>query len=130
MKRLSHILSKTLLALALLGSAPCAMAAAGAAPDGDNRSGGARMESFTGNNRGASPASRAESTTAASVTAGQGHIVCVAGSNDATFGIYSITGQLLRTVRVSAGNRTTIDLPRGFYIVKCGTQWSRKVVVK
>ncbi len=64
------------------------------------------------------------------VTGGKGTIAMVAGESDATFSIYSITGQLIKTVRVSAGTRVTIDMPKGFYIVKCAGRWSRKVVVK
>ena len=64
------------------------------------------------------------------VTGGKGTIAMVAGDSDATFNIYSITGQLIKTVKVSAGTRMTIDMPKGFYIVKCAGRWSRKVVVK
>ncbi len=66
----------------------------------------------------------------ASVVGGKGTIAMVAGESDVTFSIYSITGQLIRTVKVSAGTRVTIDAPKGFYIVKCAGRWSRKVVVK
>ena len=62
------------------------------------------------------------------VVGGKGTIAMVAG--DTTFNIYSITGQLIKTVRVNAGTRVTIDMPKGFYIVKCAGRWSRKVVVK
>lgn len=64
------------------------------------------------------------------VIGGKGTIAMVAGDNDATFNIYSITGQLIKSVRVSAGTKVTIDVPKGFYIVKCTGRWSRKVVVK
>ncbi len=64
------------------------------------------------------------------VVGGKGTIAMVAGESDATFNIYSITGQLIKTVRVSAGTKVTIDVPKGFYIVKCAGRWSRKVVVK
>ena len=60
----------------------------------------------------------------------EGRIVFTAGSSDATFNIYSITGQLVKVVRVSADQRVTVDFPKGFYIVKCSNQWSRKVVVR
>ena len=66
----------------------------------------------------------------ASVVGGKGTISMVAGDNNATFNIYSITGQLIKTVRVNAGTKVTIDIPKGFYIVKCSGKWSRKVVVK
>lgn len=60
----------------------------------------------------------------------EGRIVFTAGSSDATFNVYSITGQLVKVVRVSADQRATVDFPKGFYIVKCSNQWSRKVVVR
>ena len=60
----------------------------------------------------------------------EGRIVFIAGSSDATFNVYSITGQLVKVVRVSADQRTSVDFPKGFYIVKCSNQWSRKVVVR
>ena len=64
------------------------------------------------------------------VYGGKGTIAMVAGESDATFNIYSITGQLIKTVRVTAGTKVTIEVPKGFYIVKCAGKWSRKVVVK
>lgn len=64
------------------------------------------------------------------VYGGKGTIAMVAGDSDATFNIYSITGQLIKSVRVSAGTKVTIEVPKGFYIVKCSGRWSRKVVVK
>ncbi len=60
----------------------------------------------------------------------EGRIVFTAGSSDATFNVYSITGQLVKVVRVSAEQRASVDFPKGFYIVKCSNQWSRKVVVR
>ena len=60
----------------------------------------------------------------------EGRIVFTAGSNDAVFNVYSITGQLVKVVKVSAERRTSVDFPKGFYIVRCGNQWSRKVVVR
>ena len=46
-----------------------------------------------------------------------------------TFSIYSITGQVVKSVSVGEGTSTTVNLPKGFYIVKC-EYWSRKVIVK
>ena len=69
-------------------------------------------------------------TTAPTVQGSEGRIVFTAGNSDATFNVYSITGQLVKVVRVNAEQRVTVDFPKGFYIVKCGTQWSRKVVVR
>ena len=74
---------------------------------------------------------RIESTATGPVAQGaEGRIVFIAGNSDATFNVYSITGQLIKIVRVSAEQRATVDFPKGFYIVRCGNQWSRKVVVR
>ncbi|MBQ9556322.1 MAG: T9SS type A sorting domain-containing protein [Muribaculaceae bacterium] len=74
---------------------------------------------------------RIESTATGPVAQGaEGRIVFIAGNSDATFNVYSITGQLIKVVRVSAEQRASIDFPKGFYIVRCGNQWSRKVVVR
>ncbi len=61
---------------------------------------------------------------------GKGTVTLIAGDEDATFRLYSVTGQLLRTVKVSAQGRVTIDMTKGFYLVKCAGHWSHKVVVK
>jgi len=65
-----------------------------------------------------------------SVVGGKGTIIYIAGENDVTFSLYSITGQLIRNVKVNAGTKVTLETPKGFYIVKCVGYWSRKVVVK
>ncbi len=65
-----------------------------------------------------------------SVQGGVGHISFTAVGSETTFRVYSITGQLVRVVKVPADQTMTIDVPKGFYIVKCGDRWSRKVVVK
>ena len=65
-----------------------------------------------------------------SVQGANGRILFTAGSEAVVFSVYSITGQLVRTVKVAAEGHATVELPKGFYIVKCGTQGSRKVVVK
>lgn len=65
-----------------------------------------------------------------SATGGVGRMSFYAGNSDAVFSIYSITGQLLRVVRLQADQRQSVDMPKGFYIVRCNNQWSRKVVVK
>ena len=102
MKRIAYIL----LTCALLGTTAMV-----AAPAGNN----ARIEA-----------------TAAQPTAsgGIGHIYLTAASSEVTFSIYSITGQQLRTVRVPADSHVSVEVPKGFYIVKCNAGWSRKVVVK
>lgn len=74
---------------------------------------------------------RIETTVNAPAAQGaEGRIIFTAGSNDATFNVYSITGQLVKVVRVSADQRVSVDFPKGFYIVKCSNQWSRKVIVR
>lgn len=45
-----------------------------------------------------------------------------------TFTVYSITGQVIKTVNVAQGS-TFVELPKGCYIIKCA-RWSKKVVVK
>jgi len=60
----------------------------------------------------------------------EGRIIFTAGNSDAVFNVYSITGQLVKVVRVSAEQRVSVELPKGFYIVKFSNQWSRKVVVR
>ncbi len=71
-----------------------------------------------------------EVSTGPSVQGGVGRIVFASAGREATFRVYSITGQLLKVVKVAADSTVTAELPKGFYIVKCGDQWSRKVVVK
>lgn len=64
------------------------------------------------------------------VQGGAGHIYFWAGNSNVVFNVYSITGQLLRQVRVGTDQHVSIEMPKGFYLVRCGTQWSVKVVVK
>lgn len=67
----------------------------------------------------------------AAVYGGNGHIYFSAGSSETVFSIYSITGQLMKALRVAADSHASIEMPKGFYIVRCNTRgWSRKVVVK
>ena len=68
--------------------------------------------------------------TGPNVQGAEGRIIFTAGNSDATFNVYSITGQLVKVVRVSAEQRVSVELPKGFYIVKFSNQWSRKVVVR
>lgn len=70
------------------------------------------------------------SATGPSAQGAEGRIIFTAGNSDAVFNVYSITGQLIKVVRVSAEQRASVDVPKGFYIVKCSNQWSRKVVVR
>ncbi|MDE6248676.1 MAG: T9SS type A sorting domain-containing protein [Paramuribaculum sp.] len=64
----------------------------------------------------------------ATVTTGVGEMTI---STDQTqrFYVFSITGQMIKSLEISAGEQKTIELPNGCYIVKCA-QWSKKVVVR
>lgn len=53
--------------------------------------------------------------------------ITVADGSAHTFYIFSITGQLVKTVEVSGS--AFVELHNGCYIVKCA-RWSKKVVVK
>ncbi len=44
------------------------------------------------------------------------------------FYIYSITGQIVKTVSVSSG-AAVVELPQGYYIVKC-ENWSKQAIVR
>lgn len=44
------------------------------------------------------------------------------------FSIYSITGQMIRSVEI-IDNTVSINLPKGFYIVKCDS-WSKQLVIR
>ncbi len=50
------------------------------------------------------------------------------GSN--SFNVYSVTGQLIKSLHLSGEATASIDVPKGFYVVKCNSDWSRKVVVR
>ena len=60
----------------------------------------------------------------ASVEGMSGHIRLTAGSTSVTFSIYSITG------RVERESSVTVEIPKGFYVVRLERAWSRKVIVK
>lgn len=63
------------------------------------------------------------------IKASNGSITLIVPSdNTIQFQIYSITGQAIKTVNAGYGS-TTVDLPRGYYIVKC-SYWSKTVIVK
>ena len=44
------------------------------------------------------------------------------------FLIYSITGQVIKTITVSSGE-VIVELPKGYYIVKC-ENWSKQAIVR
>lgn len=71
-----------------------------------------------------------EITFTTSVRASQGHIILSSSeSRPITFHIYSIIGQLVKSVTVSSESETIIEMPRGYYIVKC-EKWTKQVIVK
>lgn len=68
-------------------------------------------------------------TTTPSLKSGTGQIELKATTDKpTTFFIYSITGQLMKRVNVTSGT-ATVELQRGYYIVKC-EKWSKQAVVK
>ncbi len=68
-------------------------------------------------------------TTAPTLKSGIGQIELTADIDEpTTFFIYSITGQLIKRVNVTSGT-STVELQRGYYIVKC-EKWSKQAVVK
>lgn len=63
------------------------------------------------------------------VKVGQGQVELTAcGDELVKFNIYSITGQLVKSVSFANGS-IVVELPRGLYIVKCD-KWSKQIVVK
>lgn len=43
--------------------------------------------------------------------------------------IFSITGQLVKSLTVNPGTTLRIELPKGFFIIKC-EYWAKRVMVK
>ncbi len=67
--------------------------------------------------------------TTPSLKSGTGQIELISATDEqTTFFIYSITGQLIKRVNVTSG-AVTVELKRGYYIVKC-EKWSKRAVVK
>lgn len=73
--------------------------------------------------------SRLETQKASVIAGSDGIALTVADEKPEKFHIYSITGQLVKTIEVGAGGSERVELPRGCYIVKC-SRWSKKVMVK
>lgn len=66
----------------------------------------------------------------AELNVGRGSVELIAASQrSAHFVIFSITGQAVKSANVDAGERVSIDLPAGYYIVKCA-DWSRRILIK
>lgn len=47
-----------------------------------------------------------------------------------TYNVYSITGQLIKSFHLNGDSVATVEIPKGFYVVKCNNEWSRKVIVR
>lgn len=72
---------------------------------------------------------RIDTDIAAVSTTSTGIALSVKGEKAERFYVFSITGQLVKTIDVDAASVQTVELPRGCYIVKC-SHWSKKVMVK
>ncbi|ROT07843.1 T9SS C-terminal target domain-containing protein [Muribaculaceae bacterium Isolate-104 (HZI)] len=72
---------------------------------------------------------RIDTENAVMTASSSGITLSVRSEKKIRFYIYSITGQLIKTVDVVAGESEYVDLNRGCYIVKC-SDWSKKVLVK
>lgn len=55
-------------------------------------------------------------------------LIVEADSGEFNFRIYSITGQVVKTLKLSEGSEL-IELPQGCYIVKCEA-WSKKIIIR
>lgn len=55
-------------------------------------------------------------------------LIVDADSGEFNFRIYSITGQVIKTLKLSEGSEM-IELPQGCYIVKCEV-WSKKIIIR
>lgn len=63
------------------------------------------------------------------VSVDKGFVELTAPDGEAVkFEIFSITGQLVKSVTVK-GSTVKIDLPKGFYIIKCDS-WTKRVMLK
>jgi len=63
------------------------------------------------------------------VSVEKGFIELTAPDGEAVkFEIFSITGQLVKSITVK-GSTAKIDLPKGFYIIKCEF-WTKRVMLK
>lgn len=106
MKRIQGYIKALVIALALCGSASVAMA---------NPAEGGYIQNVT--------------TTQPQVRVLGGQIeITIQGNEEQTVTIYALTGQVVKTIVVNPGI-TTVELPKGYYIVTCD-RVSYRVVVK
>lgn len=92
--------------------------------------------SMAGTSAAATAAARIDSSSIAAdepqarIVAGGVELSAPADAADAVrFMVYSITGQVIKTVTVNAGVPVTVELPAGVYIVKCD-KWSHRIIVR
>lgn len=63
------------------------------------------------------------------VSVDKGYVELTAPDGEAVkFEIFSITGQLVKSITVKSST-VKVDLPKGFYIIKCET-WTKRVMIK
>lgn len=63
------------------------------------------------------------------VTVDKGFIELTAPDSEIVkFEIFSITGQLIKSLTVK-GSTVKVDLPKGFYIIKCDS-WTKRVMLR
>lgn len=58
-----------------------------------------------------------------------GTVLTIRSDAASKFEIYSITGQLIRSLSVNAGATVKVELAKGFYIIKCES-WTKRIVIK
>ncbi len=78
---------------------------------------------------GTATSQRIDSDVAAVSTNSTGITLSIKGEKVERFYIFSITGQLVKTIDIEPAGVQSVELPRGCYIVKC-SHWSKKVMVK
>lgn len=63
------------------------------------------------------------------VTVDKGYLELTAPESETVkFEIFSITGQLIKSVTVKSST-VKVDLPKGFYIIKCDS-WTKRVMLR
>lgn len=51
-------------------------------------------------------------------------------SNPGIYCVYCVTGQAVKSFRLAPGAHISFELPKGFYVVKCNNERSRKFIVR
>lgn len=78
------------------------------------------------------PISASEATIDAECINVNGQIVTITNVTSAycVYNVYCVTGQAVKVIRLGAGAHVSFELPKGFYVVKCNNEWSRKIIVR